>query len=234
MQENNKLRLNPFQFACNYVVNMTNMEPVAEFKPENQNQSHDLWKNNALKQLDAHKLGYFNFEKPSIFSSTRRMLGGIADPGGHTSDPLIRAYWVGYVPIGTQGAGIGNVPYVDVPTALPAQSFVFTGSMNGCSLVVTDSPLVGHIRIYHDSAHLPATFAGLNVRIRLDYDNQHNSPHMYGDQHPVGDVPTSWNFFYYNGAHWMMVSQPQVFIPGGQTPDVKFNPVKPPFEVQVP
>ncbi|HTZ72142.1 MAG TPA: hypothetical protein VMB71_15910, partial [Acetobacteraceae bacterium] len=163
------------------------------------------------------------------------LLGAVNDPGGNFLDPLTEAYWVPYVPIGTQGTGIAGVPYVDVPAANPPKKYVFTGSMNGCSLVVTDAPVGGQIRIHHDSAHGATTFNGMNLRVRLDYaGNTHNSPFSYGDVTQGNDIATSWNFFYYNGNNWVLVSQPQVFVPGAATPGVKLNPAKAPFQTVVP
>jgi hypothetical protein len=46
--------------------------------------------------------------------------------------------------------GITDMGFVDVPRRDPEYDFVFTGMMNGCALVIADSPLGStHFRIFH-------------------------------------------------------------------------------------
>lgn len=156
--------------------------------------------------------------KPSLFSF-------LSTP---TADPLIKAYWVPYTSIGDQGHGIGNVPWVELPKTNPTYRIMFTGSMNGCSLVVTApaaNPAV--IRVYHDSAHEQTTFHAETVLARVDYADLGFTSHVpgpapapgggapapaapaatrysYGDPHlatigVAGSVATSFNFLYYDG-----------------------------------
>jgi len=145
-----------------------------------------------------------------------------------TEAPL-RGFWCPYIPIGSQG---NNPPFVEVPRALPDRNFVFTGAMNGCSIVVTD-PGNGNIRLYHDSTHNMNLFANMNVITSLGYDApSSNCANLYASAGPPNALLSSFNFMYYDGGRggWFLVSQPQV-IHGGVPMRVGLNPQIAAFEV---
>jgi hypothetical protein len=251
MNGNNLLFSNdPFWYAQNRLVNVLNMSvanekgigPGAlktafnyvftldyEYAAEKQI-LHE--KAAVLSHQDTKRTGKFDLE-PSDMNVALRVCNTShgAIPTGLGSEQPIRAYWLPYVSIGMQGKALAGVPYVDIPSAAPTRNFVFTGSMNGCSLVITR--IAGGFRVYHDSTHNPNLFIGQNVVLRLDYDQTvANSPYVYGDngQPATTKTPTSFNFLYFKNASWYLVCQPQLGFMGTK---IKFNKRIPPFRVQV-
>jgi hypothetical protein len=106
--------------------------------------------------------------------------------------------------------------------------------MNGCSLVVTQSPDPHAYWVFHDSVHDRETFAGGaagRVLLRLDFED---SRYTYSE----GDNVNSFNFLYFEHGQWYLVCQPQIIAQFGIMPDVteraKLNPNKPPFRVPIP
>ena len=190
-------------------------------------------KNAILSHQDVKRTGKFDLEPTADFDVALRICNtnrGAVPTGLGVEQPL-RAYWLPYVSIGMQGNTLAGVPYVDIPNAAPTRNYVFTGSMNGCSLVITR--LAGGFRVYHDSTHNPNLFIGQNVVLRLDYDaTVANSPYVYGDngQPASNKTPTSFNFLYFRNGSWYLVCQPQLAFLGSK---IKFNKRIAPFQVQV-
>ncbi len=216
--------LDPFGFASSYPINALNM------KASNTTTATNALSMARLATLDTARDAYFDLEPASMTSNEAYLraafLGTSFVPSGPKADTLIHAYWVPYRSHGQQGHGIGNVPYVDLPTNAPLYNIMFTGAMNGCSLVVTDPGTPNTIRVWHDSMHEANTFNGLNVVARLDFDNaSFNSPHFYGD----ATNPASFNFLYFNNNHWYVVSQPHTVVSWAAS----LRTSKPPFQFQV-
>jgi hypothetical protein len=219
----------PFGFASLCPINPLNMR-ACNTTPQTSAQALQR-----LGTLDVIRDAYFDLEPVSVSSqevNLRAVFPGTTFvPQGRTADTPIHCYWVPYRSHGVQGVGIGNVPYVDLPTNAPLYPLMLTGAMNGCSLVITiPNGAVNSIRVYHDSMHQAATFAGENVVARLDFDNSLGSPHFYGDL----ANPTSFNFMYFKTGHWWVVSQPQTAVAGvGGSFQVSLRVTKMPFEFQV-
>jgi len=188
-----------------------------------------------LDKTDHRKKGKFDLEPSSehrqmdFFRVCSPKDGAI--PTGIGAEAPLRGYWCPYIPIGTQGAGLQNVPYVEFPRNLPDRVFVFTGAMNGCSIVITDQGN-GVLRLYHDSTHTMQMFAHQNVITSLGYDANSGCAHTYAHAAPAqGVVPNSFNFLYRDNQGWHLVCQPQVIQIANLRVD--FNPNIQPFEVQI-
>jgi hypothetical protein len=122
---------------------------------------------------------------------------------------VIRGYYFPYK-TGTVSS-TADMGWVDIPKNAPAHTFAFTGAMQGCSIVVTDSPASGaHFRVFHyqntssNPIYLPApkgtqVFPGV-LRAWLHF----NDYGINGDAHHVH----GFNFLHHNGIHWRIVSQP--------------------------
>ena len=252
MNGNNLLFQNdPFWYAQNRLINVLNMS-VANYEglgpgalktafnyiftldADDAAQRQVLrTKNAVLTHQDTKRTGKFDLEPAADQTVALRVCNTThgAVPTGLGVEPPLRAYWLPYVSIGMQGNTLAGVPHVDIPNAAPTRNFVFTGSMNGCSLVITRIP--GGFRVYHDSTHNPNLFIGHNVVLRLDYDQAvANSPYVYGDngQPASSKTPTSFNFLHFRHGSWYLVCQPQLGFMGTK---IKFNKRIVPFQVQV-
>ncbi len=227
----------PFEFAQQYLIDTLNMNisSAPKFK--------ELERRNILGQLNVFRKSYFDLEAKSnqknhfflraVFPGTK------AVPKNLSIEELLEAYWVPYISAGEQGQDLKNVPYVDLPKNNPQYNLMFTGGMQGCSLVIVapkDNKQV--IRVYHDSAHSPETFKNETVILRLDYDNQiSNSNYFYTPTNIEQRIfYTASNFLYYKSNQWHLVCQPQIGTPildrsGGFK--INFIPDKPPFEVTI-
>lgn len=162
-------RANPFLLAQQVPINLINMQPSSQA-------GGAAAIRRAMGNMDLLKTGSFDLCTELVAGRQnmflRPLLGGVVPAG----DGAITAYWCPYKPPGTQGTTLGNVPHVDLPKANPAHDFMFTGAMNGCSLVILN--LRGKIRVYHDSAHDAQTFANQQPILRVDYCPQYfNSPY---------------------------------------------------------
>ena len=223
---NNLFRNDPFYYAGRVPINLINMRP-ADMR------AGQAAIRGALGFIDIQKKGTFDLNhQQNVF--LRPVLGGVM----RGQDMPIRAYWCPYKPPATQGTALVSVPHVDLPKNNPEFDFMFTGAMNGCSLVILN--FRGKIRVYHDSVHDQYTFANQNPLLRLDYCQAYfNSPYFY---HPnANDGGQSCNFLYYNRnaapARWTLVCQPQLSAGAGDMEGrspMSFNPAIAAFEVPVP
>ncbi len=187
-----------------------------------------------LEKVDNKKRSKFDLEPAGLTNMVMLRAVSTKDGAvntGNGSEAALKAYWCPYIPIGSQGHLLAGVPFVEFPRNLPARSYVFTGAMNGCSLVVTDAGN-GNLRLYHDSTHTIGLFNGLNVLTSLGYDGTAGCAHTYAHAGPLNGVRSSFNFLYFDGNHWFMVSQPQIIL-NGQTMQVGLNPNIAPFQVQI-
>ncbi|WP_137936489.1 hypothetical protein [Chitinivorax sp. B] len=120
-------------------------------------------------------------------------------------DQPIQAYWCPFV----QGMVLPG--FVDVPKVNPRCKFVFTAAMNGCALVVTESPLGANmIRVYHNQhpgnqqINQLIRNQGREVISFISFDD-------YGDANQQMPAPNAFNFLYYRNGGWRFVIQPQLF-----------------------
>lgn len=182
-----------------------------------------------LDRVDHRRRAKFDLEPSSypnmlFFRACKPKEGAVPNYLG--GEAPLRGFWCPYLPIGTQGQ---NPPFVEFPRNLPDRTFVFTGAMNGCSIVVTD-PGNGNLRMYHDSTHNMNLFANMNVVTSLGYDANAGCANTYAHAGPANSLLTSFNFLHYNGGNWYLVSQPQVIL-GGVPMRVGLNPNIAAFEV---
>jgi hypothetical protein len=119
------------------------------------------------------------------------------------------AYWIPYV------AGGGLPGYADILRDNPPVKFAFTAGMNGCMLVVTESPLGNaYVRVYHHQHPNDDREDGVWAKIRelgmeelsyagdADYD---------GGQLAHGHNPVAFNCMYHRNGLWNYILQPQSF-----------------------
>ena len=169
---------------------------VAWFMRDQANQAHQM---QAL-MLNNAKQGAFDLQgdgqTPQV---TLTPVGNVLH-----DDPPIHAYWCPFIQ--------GNVlpGFVDVPRINPPYRFVFTAAMNGCALVVTNSPLgPGMIRIYHNqhpgnqNINQLIHNQGQQIVSFITFDD-------YGDVNQQMPAPNAFNFLYYRNGGWRFVLQPQL------------------------
>ena len=228
---NNIFRRDPFNYATQAPINLINMRPADMRAGQAAIRA-------AMGLMDVQKKGVFDLS-PEVVSNRQNVflrpkLGGVIQGG----DAPLQAYWCPYKPPGTQGSALMNVPHVDLPKNNPQYDFMFTGAMNGCSLVILN--LQGKIRVYHDSLHDQHTFANQAPLLRLDYCQAYfNSPYFYYPNANNGGQ--SCNFLYFNRsvvpARWTVVCQPQSSVGAGdmegRSPMALNNNIAP-FQVPVP
>lgn len=149
--------------------------------------------------VDKIKQGNFDFQ-PTERMNKVKFLPSNSHSG---TEQYITAYWCPYI------TGYEEIGFVDIPKENPAYNFVFTGLMNGCSLVVTDSPddATGHYRVYHnqhptdDRVNRLITDRGQTEHGRIDFAD-------YGSAHSEFDV-NGFNFLYYYDDTWHFIIQQQ-------------------------
>lgn len=125
------------------------------------------------------------------------------------ADGDCNAYWIPFNP----GGGLPG--YADIPRVSPACKHAFTAGMNGCMLVVTESPQgAGYMRVYHHQHPDDVRAGGVWDQIRAlgmaelsyagaaDYD---------GGPLAHGHNPVAFNSLYYRNGLWNYVLQPQSF-----------------------
>ena len=178
--------------------------------------------NNAqINGLNVPKAGAFDLMPSGI--APPRVQFRIAPVGGVIGDVGIGAYWCPFV----QGAGLPG--WVDLPLHQPAHNFMFTAAMQGCALVVTQSPVANHMRVYHhqhpDTANNGVWTAlhtvGQPVISILDYPD-------YGQAGLNGNAPNAFNFLFYRNGNWSYVTQAHILTnvmgPNGLTVQVSRRP----------
>ncbi|MGQ5521995.1 hypothetical protein ACUHMQ_01915 [Chitinimonas sp. PSY-7] len=164
--------------------------------------------NQLYMELIARKQGAFDLQemkrsKQDGLSSRQVILAPVRQ--GDIRDPVINAYWCPFI----QGMVLPG--YVDVPRRNPAHRFIFTAAMNGCALVVTESPLGAHMmRVYHHQhpGSQPVNdlikAQGQEVISYIAFDD-------YGRDNGSLPAPNGFNFLYYRKGGWRFALQPQLF-----------------------
>lgn len=142
----------------------------------------------------------------------------------------VKAYYFPYKTGGvTQADDMG---YVDFPKVDPPHRFAFTGGMNGCNLVVTDSPLEGHLRAWHyqsatsNPIYLPkmlgrGRFPGFVFDWLYHEEYEHLGGRVYDppQNRYTNTEVNAFNFLYYHedDRSWWLYSQPQKIVQDHQS-----------------
>ena len=130
----------------------------------------------------------------------------ILTPVGNVThgDMPISAYWCPFI------QGMQMPGYVDIPKHKPDYSFMFTAAMNGCALIVTETPgRSDMIRVYHnqhpheETVNASIRKLGKPILSRLVFED-------YGRDTGTLPAPNGFNFLYYSRECWMIYSQPQM------------------------
>jgi len=176
--------------------------------------------------MDGTKGGLFDL----VGSGIKRAQLQIAT-GPIQGDVAIGAYWC------PQTTAYNPAGWVDLPKHNPAHMFMFTPAMEGCALVVTDSPVANHYRVFHHqhpdhgisltpdthNSHLTTgigSFAGNMNKLRGTMDIWANIRGQgtilsileyadYGVEGANGNTTNAFNFLAYRNATWMYVTQGQ-------------------------
>ncbi|MBK8975647.1 MAG: hypothetical protein IPM29_06950 [Planctomycetes bacterium] len=156
----------------------------------------------AVGPLNIAKHGQFDLQFVEM-NPERKVLFTVAN-GPVLGDMPIAAYWCPFL------AGNGLPGFVDVPRANPAHPFVFTAAMQGCALVVTDSPAgAGQIRVYHHQH--PDNNA---VWQQIGAQGQEPVSVLTFDDYGVeGAATNAFNFLWYRNAKWNFVTLAHNFNP---------------------
>ena len=101
---------------------------------------------------------------------------------------------------------IRHMGWVDVPRQNPARNFVFTGMMNGCALVITDSPLGNtHFRVYH----YPNVSSYPRFKTQLRWEGARRRHVWTVEEYGANNAPDAFNFLHYHQNEWYLYCQPQ-------------------------
>lgn len=166
----------------------------------------------------AANFGLLNQNKAGLFDlvitggNTVRLTD--ASPGtGHQiqNDVAIPAYWCPFLP----GGGLPG--WVDVPRFNPQRRFVFTAAMQGCALVVTDSPASPQLfRLSHNQhPGAQATWTAMQ-QIGITAVVSTLSWAQYGNQAPAApvNVTNAFNFLWRPpGQAWSYIAQSNRLVP---------------------
>lgn len=139
---------------------------------------------------------------------------------GPLGDSPINGAFVPYASEGDVKSGRFALPALELPlTGSP--KFVFTGAMNGCSLVLATKSGKRYAIHYPNSAGATLRYplltdAGYTYVKSLDYYKMDKDKPFYGTkidgdrEAPGGGWYNTFAFFYYDGSKWVIVGQPQI------------------------
>jgi len=106
--------------------------------------------------------------------------------------------------------GVANMGFVDFLRVNPTHPFVFTGAMNGCAIVITESPLGDD---YYRAYHYP------NVSTYPKFIDRSHWPHTplfywtFADYGGDGEMEAdALNFLFYAEGEWHLCCQPHAWI----------------------
>ncbi|TMU69923.1 hypothetical protein FGA82_29075 [Pseudomonas fluorescens] len=138
-------------------------------------------------------------------------------PGAGTSVP---AYFLGY-----NGANQANAApaYVDIAKQAPAGSFLFTGSLSGCSLIVTELDAKTY-RVYHDG-RVNSSLLYDHVVMAIDYKDYQVAGKAEG---------LAAAYMQYVDNQWQMVFQQQEYLREGHVVWPKLREGAQPLTIQSP
>jgi hypothetical protein len=154
-------------------------------------------------------------DQSNFTSEQQKQMGATRYNAFYKAEAPIKGYWFPYLspPGGTEMVkngtwGIAQMGQVDFPKNNPKHRFVFTGQMNGCALVITDSPLGDN---YYRAYHYP------NVSTYPKFKPSNTWPQTrryvwtvdeYGALNGKDYQPNAWNFLHYTGGEWYLCCQP--------------------------
>ena len=122
----------------------------------------------------------------------------------HSQDPSIasiKAYWLPYM------HGMDDVGFVDVEKENPRSKFIFTGAMNGCSLVVMQSNFnPNNLRVFHKQN--PKKEQINNIVRRLSPDMRMVSEYTF-EEYSRNNRINAFVFMHFFNNEWYYVAQNQ-------------------------
>ena len=182
---NDRFRANPYAYCSLVTVNI-------------QTASGDLGLQfNANK---AHETAYVDlvpWDKGSrasqvVFSPSMQNRGG----------KLLAGYYVPYLAFGTITSNGASLQTLAIPKRNPKHPYVFTGGMNGCSLLLLEHTDDAYLAVhYPNSDGREKGYPLLNgAKVVLD---------VHFDQYGSGSNPNAFNFLHFNDGAWTAIVQSQ-------------------------
>lgn len=101
---------------------------------------------------------------------------------------------------------VRNMGWVDVPRQNPAHPFVFTGQMNGCAMVITDSPLGN---AYFRAYHYPNVSSYPRFKDQARWQGERRRRVWTVEEYGDANNPDAFNFLHYHNNEWYLYCQPQ-------------------------
>lgn len=133
------------------------------------------------------------------------------EPSSISPSLAFHAYFLGY-----NGANQSSATpaYVDIPIQAAEDSFLFTGSLTGCSVIVTKLNETTY-RVYHDG----------RVNSSILYDNVVMAFDYMDYQVPGSDEGLAMAYMYFKDGHWRLLLQKQEYelINGTPIPKLRNN-----------
>jgi hypothetical protein len=177
----------------------------------------DLVKRTVRTSQGSQSVAIMRIERGSFTDAQQGTMGNDRWKAFYKSKHPITGYYFPYLspPAAAEsirkGWGIADMGQVDFPRTDPAYDFIFTGAMNGCAIVITESPQGdGHYRIYHYP----------NVSTYPQFKPARLWPHTrlyvwtaedYGGE---GIDADAWNFLHYDrqARSWYLYCQPHTWV----------------------
>lgn len=102
--------------------------------------------------------------------------------------------------------GIPQMGFVDVPRQSPKHPFVFTGQMNGCALVITESPLGN---AYFRAYHYPNVSTYPRFKDQMLWQRKPRLHIWSVEEYASATEPDAFNFLHFDKGEWYLYCQPQ-------------------------
>ncbi|KAJ3918221.1 TcdA/TcdB pore forming domain-containing protein [Lentinula edodes] len=159
--------------------------------------------------------GYFQFVRDDFDDKTRRTFE-IKYYGAEEGTNTVWAYNLGY----NGGALTSRTPsFIDIPKKVPENTFLFTGSLTGCSVIVTNLD-ENTYRVFHDS-RFDSSLLYDNVEMAIDYSGYVVSDPGLDNQGKLTSAGgAACVFMQYRDGKWNMFVQKQTLASARkQTPE---------------
>ncbi|KAJ3899057.1 hypothetical protein F5879DRAFT_541998 [Lentinula edodes] len=159
--------------------------------------------------------GYFQFVRDDFDDKTRRTFE-IKYYGAEEGTNTVWAYNLGY----NGGALTSRTPsFIDTPKKVPENTFLFTGSLTGCSVIVTNLD-ENTYRVFHDS-RFDSSLLYDNVEMAIDYSGYVVSDPGLDNQGKLTSAGgAACVFMQYRDGKWNMFVQKQTLASARkQTPE---------------
>jgi hypothetical protein len=150
-------------------------------------------------QIDTIKYGMFDLTQDGSQVWFKQM----AMTATSSADGALLGYWCPFA------QSNGAAGYVDVPKLKPLADFVFTAAMNGCSLIVTASPVADCFRVYHHQHPEGTSRAIVNTASGITEQSiifEFNST-LYDAPTTTGGFYQAFNFLKFEDKKWKIYSQ---------------------------